>query len=403
MTQSTQHSNLRFLLEESRTPIYQRILNAFGAALTQAGHAVTWLKRNAYRNRKEVIRFVSSESFDYCLVTNGLGRLSAYFPDINRFLFEFFPARLIFVHHDSLFSFYRDIKMIDRKIQALQRINSRSFHFCIEPYNVKDLNSMGINEAYPFHHASEFVASSESPDVYTSDISFVGHILPNDFWPKGDVLTSNLLLDCFNKRIEAMDRRIETFADTFSDHPGLNADSRINRVIYKYWFISAIHAASQHYRGEVVSRIANHNIDIFGGDPAYLSGRDKNRVIHNKSVRYFPPTIDSAGTQSVYRTSKINLNITSLQFDDAVVNRVIDVCACGGFLLTDCKSGLEELTPLGREISYETVDELNTKIDYYLTHEHERIEIARQMHDDINKKCTYSNAIDKIFFKIEGS
>jgi len=365
-------------------------------ALEEAGCAVTWLRPSEHKGYNEIMRFLSSKSFDYCLITNSFGILSVYLDNIDRFVFEFFSSGLIFLHHDNIFSMYTDRGMIEKKVLAFQRVGSRGKHFCIEPYNVNDLKKAGIEDAYVFHHASEFIPSEKPPKKYKSDVSFVGHVLPNDYDPGGGEFVRNLLLSCFRARVESADSKVEKYADIFATHAGKGIDSSNAGIILKYWFISAIHTSSQQFRGEIISNIAGYRIDIVGGDPAYIHGKSTNKKINKKSLRYFPPIPDYNDVQYLYRSSRINLNITSLQFDDAVINRVVDVCASGGFVLTDSKSELNKLTTFSEEISYCNAGELNAKIEYYLAHENERIEIAREISEEIKRKCSYAGVVKQI-------
>lgn len=145
---------------------------------------------------------------------------------------------------------------------------------------------------------------------------------------------------------------------------------------------------------------SNFNLAIVGGDPGYLSGLSAERKIESETITYYPPVVEYASTQNLYANCKINLNITSIQFDDAVVNRVIDVASVGGFILTDWKPDLCKLTSVSEQISYRSIEELNRKIIYYLTHEQERLAIAAQLHQDIREKCSYDNIIAALINRI---
>jgi SAM-dependent methyltransferase len=124
-------------------------------------------------------------------------------------------------------------------------------------------------------------------------------------------------------------------------------------------------------------------------------------MIKNKNLSYYPPTNNYQLSSQIYFKSRINLNITSLQFDTAVINRVIDIGASGGFVLTDWKCDLAKITSVSEEISYKTIDELNSKIEYFLCHEQERKDIASQFHDDIVSKCSYSDLISYVLSQLD--
>jgi SAM-dependent methyltransferase len=181
-------------------------------------------------------------------------------------------------------------------------------------------------------------------------------------------------------------------------------DTHLDFLGQKFFYISALNLVSPCFRGELftrlMTRLTNLDLDIFGGEPGYLHGYSSNKIIENKHVKYHPSNDNYLEAQYIYASSKINLNITSLQFDDAVVNRVIDVGAVGGFILTDWKPALQKLTSVHKEISYRTIDELSSKINYYLSHEEERLIVAEKLHQDISSQCTYSHLIKDIISKI---
>jgi len=57
--------------------------------------------------------------------------------------------------------------------------------------------------------------------------------------------------------------------------------------------------------------------------------------------------------------------------------RIFEVLAAGGFLLTDHYEEIAELFEIGKEVeTYSSARELREKVEYYLNHEEERIQIA---------------------------
>ena len=118
--------------------------------------------------------------------------------------------------------------------------------------------------------------------------------------------------------------------------------------------------------------------------------------MNNANITYHKPVFERDQVIDIFSTSKINVNITSLQFDTAVINRVMDCAAAGGFILTDRKDQLYELTSVADEISYRTIDELNYKIDYFMQPEHQkyREEIRRQLRRELEARCVVDNIVE---------
>jgi len=112
----------------------------------------------------------------------------------------------------------------------------------------------------------------------------------------------------------------------------------------------------------------------------------------------FEPSVDYAdGLPELYRSSKVNLNITSIQMPTAVNQRVFDCPVAGGFLLTDTQADLESLFDAPRETArYSGVDEARDLIRYYSTHDAERVAITRRARERILAEHTYENRLRTI-------
>ena len=79
-----------------------------------------------------------------------------------------------------------------------------------------------------------------------------------------------------------------------------------------------------------------------------------------------------------YRQSDISLNTTSQQMKGAVNQRVFDVPACGGFVLTDAREQLGRLFDLGRETAvYSHPGEIGDMVRHYLAHPAERTRLSQ--------------------------
>jgi len=99
----------------------------------------------------------------------------------------------------------------------------------------------------------------------------------------------------------------------------------------------------------------------------------------------------------VYNATDININATSLQMPEGVNQRVFDVPACGGFLLTDYQKALEELFDVGKEVVvYKDTEELPELIKYYLENDTERKKIAERAYRRVISEHTYVIRIKKI-------
>lgn len=100
----------------------------------------------------------------------------------------------------------------------------------------------------------------------------------------------------------------------------------------------------------------------------------------------------------IFNASKININIVARNIRSGVPLRVFDVLASGGFLVTSYQNEIAELFENGKElVMFASEQELSELILYYLEHEDERMEIAKNGFKKVKEQFTYEMALNKIF------
>lgn len=96
-------------------------------------------------------------------------------------------------------------------------------------------------------------------------------------------------------------------------------------------------------------------------------------------------------------SSKIVLNITRTDFfgaETGVNLRIFEALAAGCFVLTDHCDEIAELFRVGEEIeTFRSSDELASKVEYYLAHEAQRVEIARNGQQAFARKHSWETRI----------
>lgn len=99
----------------------------------------------------------------------------------------------------------------------------------------------------------------------------------------------------------------------------------------------------------------------------------------------------------IYHAGKINLNITLRSIESGIPLRVFDIMSVGGFVLTNRQPEIAELFEEGREIvTFRTPEEMLEKVDYYLTHEEERLRVALNGYRKVSGCCTFEQRLRKI-------
>lgn len=389
--------NKKWLLEKAKTPIYQRIINCLAKELRKQGQKVWIIDPGHFQDLSTFLEEANSFAPDFVLITNLESVLASYLPKPHDcFTFELLPARLVFLHHNNLVKFNEPLEIIEKRLLSWQKIKDKSCHFCLEKENLKDLQALDITNSHPIWHATEFTPCrpEANPDL---DLSFVGHVLPGCLSRFNKMKFGLWLKKDYQSRIQDLTYPIAPSASNFAQTFLGSKAGQLKKTGLKYYYFSYLHAFSLQFRGDVLSRVTADKLHIFGGDPAYLHQEKRALQLANPSIVYHPPTLNAAHTKKIYARSTISLNITSLQFDTALINRTIDIAACGGFVLTDYKTSLKKGFPeLAPEISFKDLQELNTKIDYYLTHPKKRKELAADFTQAVLDKCSYQKTVRKI-------
>ncbi|MBC8432297.1 MAG: glycosyltransferase [Desulfobacterales bacterium] len=133
-------------------------------------------------------------------------------------------------------------------------------------------------------------------------------------------------------------------------------------------------------------------------------GDNKIKVVGDSEWRQFilpgrllQPVDYLKGLCGIYQKSKINLNISRLQLRATVNQRIFDVPAAGGFLLTDKTFELEQYLQPDKEVGvFENAGELKDKVNYYLANEKERIAISASARRRVLNEHTYAHRMSKI-------
>jgi len=108
----------------------------------------------------------------------------------------------------------------------------------------------------------------------------------------------------------------------------------------------------------------------------------------------------------VFAQSRINLNITLRSIDTGIPQRCMDIMSCGGFLLTNYQAdfsldtvssdGSAAFVPGVDYDFYSSTDELIEKVDYYLSHEEERAQIAENGFKKVKKYYSIDSFLHRI-------
>ena len=97
----------------------------------------------------------------------------------------------------------------------------------------------------------------------------------------------------------------------------------------------------------------------------------------------------------VFKNSKINLNITLRSIRSGIPLRAWDILGAGGFLLSNYQEDFFDFFVPGEDFDFfDGTDDLMSKIEYYLSHEKERTDIAENAFRKIAESHTYLHRVE---------
>jgi hypothetical protein len=268
----------------------------------------------------------------------------------------------------------KDLAEAEKKIkEALSNHNLLLVNY-YNPYSKEFLDSLNIFKAY---YDSDCPYNESGKDIYSwFDWIFVGAVMYDkntsmvnkakewgaknaSFWPYGICLSS---LAVFN--FCSRDRGIDiVFVGNFQ-----NKTARLLKI-YKQFPNIVVYSNTAGLKGLI--RTFYYILKKKKGWYEGLSFFDMSLwKLFLKTKKY------KGNPLELYCKSKIGFNMH--QSSGPVNYRLYELNGCGVMQICDCKEGLGEVYALDKEVvAYETEEEAIEKIKYYLSHEEERIAIAR--------------------------
>ncbi len=239
------------------------------------------------------------------------------------------------------------------------------------------------------------VINSSSGEAFKSDISFVGSLYtekcPYDKIPftseynrgyiEGLMEAQLKIYGCYFIENLLDDKLVEEIRNDYSGFyrfpPKYNENYRA--VLAQHYIGNKITALE---RTRLFSRLGSRfDVDIYtASDTSAMPGLHNHGTV--KTLTEMP---------LVFNHSRINLNPTAKSIRSGLPLRIFDVLGCQGFLITNYQPELNEIFNIGEHLDiYESFEDLEYKIDYYLNHENLRAEIARNGYECVKKNHTYT-------------
>lgn len=242
--------------------------------------------------------------------------------------------------------------------------------------------------------------TSEEIEKYSSDVAFIGSL--------------------YNMSLYS--RHMPFLSESGKE----DIDKLFNTLFCKWGNSTVYNRLKSETVSEIIGMIPKEDFSVYNIDSSYaaetlmlcyeLTNRERIAVLSEaskycKTVLYtkeLPENINIPGCiirppvyedelYKTYYSSKINLNITMRSIESGIPQRVFDIMAVGGFVLSDRQEEIGELFDIGKDIEvYSSVDEMNDKIKYYLSHDDERIKIGLGGYYRVKEEYNYKKGIERI-------
>lgn len=282
-------------------------------------------------------------------------------------------------------------------LYSREALNEMNYISVFDRKQYARLKALGLRHLYYLPLASEvdsfgaLVIEEGDIEKYSCAVSFVGRLYNNQGFEEMFTKEEN----AYRKEAEEIIQTLDCVWDdktSIYDHASeelINCmASKLPEEIWERWsidkryFCESFRLARKCNELERI-RILSHLQKRF---PVVLySDEAAKEVLNEVEIR---PWLDyNQEMPKVFHLSKINLNITSRSIESGIPQRIWDILTVGGFCLTNYQPELKEYFEIGKDLEvYHNLQELEEKIQYYLTHEEKRIRIAINGYKKVRQK-----------------
>lgn len=289
-----------------------------------------------------------------------------------------------------------------------------NFIFCFDQKQLSRMKILGLKNVFycplaaNMTKASMLHVSDEEIQKYSADISFVGRLYFKDYF---EPLKANMSVELEEKMESVInslflkwekglyaynkfDYDLIAFIDRVANHEGFENYNMSAQFMYENLILVPLLA----YRERLsVLRTLGEQFDT------HLYTKNPETITDLPTVKIHGPVDYNTDMFKVFFSSKINLNITMRGIETGIPQRVFDIMSVGGFVMCNYQEEAEQLFETDKEIVlYHSLEELQDKATYYLSHEKERIQIAINGYQKVKECYNYQVLLLYIFKQVFG-
>jgi hypothetical protein len=140
-------------------------------------------------------------------------------------------------------------------------------------------------------------------------------------------------------------------------------------------------------------RAVRRPVDFYG----LLHAPELASLLHGSTATYRGVADFDAELPALFARTKVTLDVVTAYFPTAVTIKIMNCFAAGGLCLFNAKSAFTDAFGSESErVMYRTFDEMNAKLDYLLTHDRERAEIAAHIRRQIEQRYRWIDTIARM-------
>jgi spore maturation protein CgeB len=243
-----------------------------------------------------------------------------------------------------------------------------------------------------------FIAEeNKAGEFYKQNPGHIYYLAPGTFLTQINVESNTIGMCSFNKKISTYYMK-KDFSEYMAGY--ISGLVETQKRVYGYHFVSNI----------LPKKILTELNDILLGEKRgkdYRKKSPKNMVddflcdtITRDEIYEIENLMKSQdGIYSGNKISAVNVNVTARKWKSGVPYDMLRVMGAGGFVITNYQVGMEEVFVIGEDIVvYEDYEDLQEKVNYYLTHEEEREIIVNNGRKKVKEHYHLEQRIDDIFY-----
>lgn len=327
-----------------------------------------------------------------------------------------FRRRLEKISYDAVvsFNFYPVISDICREFhtQYISWIYDSPiphFHRFDTPYNhvyhfdkveVQEYQKKGYKQiqhlplAVNIKRLDQQLGSLEEKPKYFHDISFVGNLYTNRSIQARNFISSEYIQGILEGYAATQTQFFhqEVVEELLKKSPFINTNSFSTDFPLEY-LVRAVHEEATHQeRQHILKKLAQYfSVDLYTSETL----PEVNNLHVHPAIGYYTEM------PNIFRHSRINLNINYRTIRSGMSARLLDIMGCGGFLMTTPQLELFDYFVPDRDfVTFTSTEELFDKCNYYLLHDEERHQIAKNGYKKTKEAHTYDVRFPQLFASI---